>query len=172
MLKIFEGKNFNLIYDLLKQSFPISEIRSFNGQKQLLKDSRYKIYCRYCEETLVGVICAWHFEGFIFLEHFAVAPEYRNNGIGFSMIKSLLSNSKELAFLEAEPPQTQLQKRRVNFYERCGFFINDYEYCQPAFSKYLPAVPLKIMSYGKSLSFEEFSQIKNLIYKEVYHQKV
>ena len=91
MLKIFEGKNFNLIYDLLKQSFPISEIRSFNGQKQLLKDSRYKIYCRYYEETLVGVICAWHFEGFIFLEHFAVAPEYRNNGIGFSMIKSLLS---------------------------------------------------------------------------------
>ena len=172
MLEIVNGENFGLIYQLMKESFPTSEIRSFKGQKALLKDERYKIYGYRENGELIGVICAWDFEERLFLEHFAVAPEYRNRGIGYNMLKNLLANYKGLAFLESEPPESDLQKRRIDFYKRCGFFVNDYPYCQPAFSKKLPAVPLKIMSYQKTLSYEEFMKVKTLIYKEVYHQKV
>ena len=171
-MEVFNDKNFNLIYDIMKQSFPKSEIRSFTGQKNLLKDKRYKIYCYLLKEEIVAFICVWHFENYNFLEHFAVAVDFRNNGIGTFALQSLLSSFSGLTFLEAEPPESEIQKRRINFYQRVGFFVNEYEYFQPAFSKSLPAVPLKILTYGKGVSYEDFYKIKALIYKEVYHKEV
>ena len=105
-----------------------------------------------------------------FLEHFAVHPSYRGMGIGSKLLKEVISSLSGLCFLEVEPPISELQKRRVEFYKRQGFFINVYQYFQPAFSKTLPAVPLKIMTYGKEIDEKEFLKIKNLVYKEVYHQ--
>ena len=170
MVKTFLENDFNKIYDIMKKSFPTSEIRSFKGQKELLKDDRYTIYCSYDEDKVIGVLCVWSLNGFFFLEHFAVHPDYRNKGVGTKLIKEVCEKLNGFVFLEVEPPETLIQKRRVDFYKRLGFFINDYEYFQPSFGKDLPAVPLKIMTYGKEVNMDEFLKIKEVVYREVYHQ--
>ena len=43
MLELFNGNNFDSVYDIMQKSFPSSEIRSKRGQKALLKDKRYAI---------------------------------------------------------------------------------------------------------------------------------
>ena len=168
-MRVFND-DFNKIYSIMEQGFPKSEIRSFSGQKALLKDSRYKIYCEYDNEEIIAFIAVWDLCEYKFLEHFAVHPSYRGMGIGSKLLKEVISSLSGLCFLEVEPPISELQKRRVEFYKRQGFFINVYQYFQPAFSKTLPAVPLKIMTYGKEIDEKEFLKIKNLVYKEVYHQ--
>lgn len=172
MLEVFNCENFNEIYGIMKQSFPKSEIRSLRGQKALLKDERYKIYCQKEKGEIIGFLCVWNLENYYFLEHFAVKESHRNKGVGKQILSEVVKGLNGIVFLEVEPPETLLQKRRVEFYIRQGFFINDYEYCQPAFSKTLPAVPLKIMTYGREITREEFLMVKSKIYKEVYHQKV
>ena len=170
-MMVFSG-DFNKIYGIMEQSFPKSEIRSFDGQRALLKEDRYKIYCEYEKEEIVAFIALWDLGEYKFLEHFAVHPNYRGKGIGSKLLNEVTACVDGLCFLEVEPPISELQKRRVEFYKRQGFFINAYQYFQPAFSKTLPAVPLKIMTYGKELDEKEFLKIKNLVYKEVYHQIV
>ena len=156
----------------MKESFPKSEIRSYLGQKKLLKDNRYKIYCEYKNDEIIAFLCVWDLEGVYFLEHFAVSKEYRNRGIGSNLIKKVCESLQGRIFLEVELPESDLQKRRIEFYKRCGFFYNAYEYFQPSFGKDLPAIPLKIMTYCKQINFEEFLEIKKKVYKEVYGQKI
>ena len=173
MLKLYNGGNFDVIYNIMKKSFPNSEIRSKRGQKALLKDERYTIYCYEKEGVFVGILCVWQIQAGVFLEHFAVLPEFRNMGIGSHMLKEIVSldeNKERFIFLEAEPVTDEMTLRRIDFYKRNGFFVNDYEYCQPAFSPNLPAVPLKIMTYGRAVSEGEFNQIKRSIYVEVYNK--
>jgi GNAT superfamily N-acetyltransferase len=173
MLEVFNGANFDVVYDIMQKSFPNSEIRSKNGQRALLKDARYTIYCYKKEDTLVGVLCVWEIGVGCFLEHFAILPEFRGAGIGGNMLQEFVENRNKkggLIFLEAEPITDDITARRIAFYKRNGFFVNDYDYCQPAFAPTLPAVPLKIMTYGRAISEQEFNRLKNSVYVEVYNQ--
>jgi ribosomal protein S18 acetylase RimI-like enzyme len=173
MLEVFNGSNFDAVYDIMQKSFPNSEIRSKNGQRALLKDKRYTIYCYKKNGALVGVLCAWEIGVGCFLEHFAVLPEFRGCGIGADMLQEFINKRKNqggFIFLEAEPITDELTARRVAFYKRNGFLVNDYEYCQPAFSPTLPAVPLKILTYGKAINEQEFNRVKSSVYVEVYNQ--
>ena len=174
MLEVYKKGSFEEIYKIMQKSFPVSEIRSKSGQEELLYDNRYKIYCYKKDAVIVGVLCVWEIEIGCFLEHFAILPHLRGQGIGSDMLKEFLATVKqgELIFLEAEPITDDVTQRRINFYKRMGFYLNNYDYCQPAFSPTLPAVPLKIMTYGKPLSEEEFLAVKRSVYSEVYHQKI
>ncbi len=174
MLEVYGNEGFEEIYAVMQMSFPTSEIRSKGGQEELLKDNRYKIYCYKEDAAIVGVLCVWEIEVGYFLEHFAILPHLRGRGIGSAMLKEFLAAAKqgELIFLEAEPITDGITQRRINFYKRMGFYLNNYDYCQPAFSPTLPAVPLKIMTYGKPLNEDEFLAVKRAVYSEVYHQKI
>ena len=72
--------------------------------------------------------------------------------------------------LEVELPETEKAKRRIAFYERNGFFLNNYEYEQPAYSADKKAVPLLIMTYNKPVSYERFKEIRKELYLHVYEK--
>ena len=59
MLEVFNGVNFDAVYDIMQKSFPVSEIRSKRGQRALLNDARYTIYCYKKANAMVGVLCVW-----------------------------------------------------------------------------------------------------------------
>lgn len=161
-------KIFDKVFEIIELSFPKDEYRPYEEQKALLDDSRYKITVYNDNGIVKGFMALWEFEGFVFLEHFAVHPDFRNEGTGANMLKNLLAESEKTVCLEVEPPENGITKRRIEFYRRNGFYLNEYPYVQPPISKGKNPVPLYIMTSGKSVSEDEFNCIKDVLYKEVY----
>ena len=70
--------------------------------------------------------------------------------------------------LEVELPDCEIAKRRIEFYKRNGFFLNEYPYEQPAITKGRKPLPLMIMTSGSEITKDRFDDIKVLLYKCVY----
>lgn len=168
----FDKSEFDSVYRLMKISFPEDERRPYKEQMALLDRTEYKIHV--LKNNDGSDICAfaaiWDFERFVFVEHFAVSPSCRNAGVGSGMIKRLASKSGKPVCLEVEPPTNEITARRIAFYERNGFFLNDYPYVQPPISKTRRPVPLMIMTTDRKITPEEFDSVKNTLYKNVYNE--
>ena len=52
-----------------------------------------------------------------------MVPSYRNSGIGAQVLKTLHQESDLPIVGEAEPPVSEMQKRRIAFYLRNGFHV-------------------------------------------------
>ena len=74
-----------------------------------------------------------------------------------------------LLLLEVELPEEELSRRRIGFYERCGFTLHPYEYLQPPYHAEGEPFPLRIMTSGtNSFTQEDFQKCRDLIYRHVY----
>ena len=170
MIRKAKLEEFDKIYALMEQSFPLDEYRSYEGQKKLLERPGYNIYVLPGEKS-VGIrafLAVWEFEKIVFLEHFAVDPKERNQGTGSRFLQQLLKILKKPACLEAEPPMEELAERRIRFYERNGFWRNEYPYEMPALSQGKHPVELMIMTYPDKVSKSDFEAIRCLLMQEVY----
>lgn len=170
MLRVMYDYEFDGIFSIMEASFPIDEYRPYDEQKALLSDERYVIYVLpdIKSEDVKAFITVWRLGEFAFVEHFAVNPKYRNQGLGAGILTALKDILGCRICLEVELPQTDFAIRRIGFYERNGFCINDYDYIQPPISKGRQEIPLRIMTTGGKLSSDEFEVVKNTIYREVY----
>ena len=169
--KIIEIQDYEPVYKLLELSFPPDERRRYREQYELLSDDRYKIYARFSDGSLAGFLSVWDFNEYAFIEHFAVAPERRNIGLGSEMLAKLLTLLNKPVCLEVEKPENEIAERRIGFYKRNGFFLNEYPYIQPPFSADKKEIPLYIMTSGKTITPEEFENVKTTLYKQVYKVK-
>lgn len=169
MIKKVEKSDFDLVYEIMEKSFPSDEIRLHNEQKELFDEARYFVYAEYeTDAYIAGFIAAWEFDDFVFIEHFAVSPEKRNGGLGAKILNEFTDMTDKRVCLEVEPPKDDMQRRRISFYERNGFYLNNYKYFQPPISKGKNIVPLMIMTHGGRVDEDEFQNIRNVLYKEVY----
>lgn len=160
---------FDSVYHIMEQSFPNDERRRYQEQLQLLENPYYSVYIQENGTEIQGFVAVWHFDSFIFLEHFAVNPKFRNHGLGSHILDWMRTTFHTPICLEAEPPETELARRRIGFYERNGFYLNDYPYTQPAISAGKKEIPLMIMTSDTVVDADTFQQIKDTLYKEVYH---
>lgn len=161
-------RDFESVYAILEASFPEDERREYDGQRALLDNRDYAIYAVKDDEVVKAFITVYEFEDFTFAEHFAVAPEYRNCGLGSAVLELLKGEVKSPICLEVELPETEMAKRRIGFYKRNGFFYNDYPYMQPAYSKDKSPMPLRIMTTEREISWAEFEKVKDVLYRRVY----
>lgn len=160
---------FQRIYEILEYSFPKSERRS--AEEHFSEFEKPAFRSMVLENgAIMGFMNFWMLDGFIYLEHFAVAKEMRGQGLGARLMDELkkLANGQPL-ILEAEPPQLNVTaSRRVRFYERLGFALNEYKYLQPPYSKGEQPLPLAIMSFPDALSRDEFLRIRTELYRGAY----
>ena len=168
MIEKLEIKEFDRVFSLMEQSFPLEEYRAYEDQKRLLEDSAYRIYVAKENGKILGFGAVWQLEDWLFLEHLAVDPRCRNRGFGAELLNFLAENC---CCLEVELPETELARRRIGFYERNGFFLNSYPYLQPSLGEGRSPVPLRIMTSGSTITPEEFAQLQKLLYSRVYGQK-
>ena len=161
---------FDTFFSILETSFPTDEYRPYAEQKALLDNEKYNIYV--LPDGKSGDMCAfitvWQFDDFAFVEHFAVHPSYRNHGLGAKILAEVKEFLQCQICLEAELPDTDFAKRRVAFYERNGFFKNNYPYVQPSYSEGRNPIPLAVMTTDGTVTNARFEQMKKEIYKEVY----
>ena len=148
-------ERFNLVYEKMTAAFPYEERRDFLDQKECLTNNYFKFFEIFDNETDVGFITLWLFEEFVFIEHLAIDEEKRAGGYGSKTIGLIKGIYKKPIILEAEAPETDQQIKRIRFYNRQGFKMNDYEYEQPSYHGG-EGVPLKILSYPELLSQDEF----------------
>ncbi len=161
--------NFDEIFEIMDEAFPNSEMRTYEEQKKLLDNDKYNIYVKKNESGLVvGFLAYWTLESCTFFEHLAVSKKFRGNGIGKQIILENAENFKKPIFFEIEPPNTEIAKRRIDFYKRLGFKLNNFYYEQPALRKNEKPQQLLIMSYPEPISEQNFVEYKKEIYSNVY----
>lgn len=171
MLEILSKRDFSGMYSLMEESFPRDEYRPYEEQLALMSLDEYKVFVKKNGNKVSAFAAVWEFCDFMFLEHLAVDASLRNNGVGGAVLQELTERTDKLVLLEVELPREMIAKRRIGFYERNGFFYNDYDYTQPPISEGKNPVPLRIMTYGRHISEEEFISIKSILYRTVYKQK-
>ncbi len=168
MIERMEKEDFDLFFSALESSFPPEEYRTYDGQRELLENEKYKIYVLRDGEGPKAFITMWDLDGFQFLEHFVVDPAYRNQGLGAKVLGEIKSMLSGPICFEVEPPETEYARRRIAFYQRNGFHVNDYPYIQPPYSRDKKGLPLLIMTSGGKMSPEQLEKMKQAIYKNVY----
>jgi ribosomal protein S18 acetylase RimI-like enzyme len=172
MLEKLKKQDFDSFYKLLDLSFPTDEHKPYNEQKQLLDDPLYTVYVQYAHDgSLSACLAVWELDAMTFIEHFAVAPQLRNGGLGSSLLQELQERSGKMLCLEVELPENELAERRIGFYKRNGLFLNDYPYIMPPLSAEQNPLPLEIMTSGRPVNEEEFRQIKTALYNQVYKRR-
>jgi len=172
-----QRKHFNIMEDrdkcLLKktyeESFPPNERRNFSLIDNLIKqENRFCMSGLYKGEEYVGFISEWHFKSFLYIEHFAIEPSQRNQQIGFTVLKQFTEIQNKPIILEVEIPHNELSKRRISFYKRIGFTIDNHIYFQPPYHETDGWFEMRLMSFGKINLQESYNEIRNCLYHNVY----
>lgn len=158
---VIDLKNSDLFYkawELYETSFPKIERRNINEQKQIQNDSRYKTYAYLDEDNFVGIVFYWDFDKFRFIEHFAINPSFRGKSYGSKILESLLNTSNDVV-LEIELISDEISKKRLRFYEKFDFKVNDFKHYQVPFREEQESLELLFLSHGRILSKDEYEEL-------------
>ena len=152
-------------------SFPPEERRDFDKFLELMyHNDKFTVYAILKDEMHIGFITVWELDGFSYVEHFAIDEAHRGGGTGQKSIMMLLEKTGRPFILEVEPPVGEMEVRRINFYKRCGFILNDEtEYFQPPYREGELPLELKLMSSGDIIVDD--SHIKS-IHRNVYGKNI
>ena len=164
-LVVIKKEEFKSIYKAMTISFASDEIRTFEDAYKLLDVKEYKVFHLISNNEKVGFITIWNLSSCTFVEHFVIYEEYRNKGFGGIAI-DLINKKFKKVVLEAELGTTDISKRRLGFYNRHGFKINDVNYIQPAYHKDKQPVDMHLLSSSNKL--ENIDKVIEEIYELVY----
>ncbi|MEG0592567.1 MAG: GNAT family N-acetyltransferase [Coprobacillus sp.] len=169
MERITEIKDLDAVYQIFIEAFPPAELRLYEVMKQLYIEGLLKIYVLKQENEIVGALSVWELDNFVYVEHFAVSSKLRGQGLGSFFLKEvkLLYPQKQIV-LEVEEPILEIEKRRVEFYQRNDFVLSSFGYIQPPFRENVEDVHLVLMTYPSAITQEQFIHIKNQLFKKVY----
>lgn len=172
---IYSGANpmprelFTQLFEIMEYSFPRDERRDFEDHLNEFRNPRFHSLVHTQNGKIAGFMNYWQLTDFVYLEHFATARELRGQGLGSALMDVLRETVKHPIILEVEPPElSETAIRRIGFYNRLGFHLNEYEYYQPPYHEGEPPVPLMIMSSPAPLLKDEFNKVKMSLYREAY----
>lgn len=159
-------EEFDDIYNRIERAFPYEERRDKDDEKKLFDKENFR-FCRLVsDEETVGVAAYWLFDDFLFLEHLAINKEQRGKGRGTEFLREI-KNFGVPVVLEVEKPTYDYAVKRIAFYERGGFVLNEKnDYEQPSYHGG-DGVPLLIMS-SSPLSVKETEEVTARIYETCY----
>lgn len=155
-------------WDLYCSSFPEVERRSLVNLSNVLGNPLFHADIIFQEEHFIGLLFWWKFEDFRYMEHFAICPEKRGQGVGTKILTHFKEQSTFPTLLEVEPGETDMARRRIKFYESNHFHLHTFPYIQPPYSLDSEPIPLQIMSYPKPLPIETFNAFVKTIHQKVY----
>lgn len=173
MIQLMEQEDFDEIYEMIVSSFPEHENRGYEKQKELLCNPKFHIYVMKADDTnqIKGFISIWDIEDYAFIDHFAVSSKIRNEGIGSKILKELSTSINKNVFLEVDIPETDIARRRIQFYERNGYYLNPFHYELPALFKGGHPVELMIMSSDALLTEAKFMSLTKELLEVAYGVK-
>ncbi len=171
ILKPVTKENFSSVYKRLIDAFPYEERRDECDEEKCFLKEEFN-FCEIIDNgESVGLIVFWIFKEFLFVEHIAINKEKRSKGYGSKTFDLLKSQYNLPIILEAEAPETEIQKKRIKFYENLGFKVNSYSYTQPSYHG-AKSVPLLVLSFPKTLNENEFQEFFKTTRSVVYECRI
>lgn len=154
------------------ESFPSLERRQFENLEILLAKDNVPFSMIVATEkgVLQGFLSYWEFEGFRYIEHFAVDKNYRGKGIGSAMLEYFIKEcDKTPIVLEVEIPETGADaRRRVDFYMRHSFILwRLVKYMQPPYDGGNDSLEMRLMTLQIN-DKTKVEQMGEIIRREVY----
>jgi GNAT superfamily N-acetyltransferase len=163
-----QNEIFEMVQQLYAAAFPEHERRDTSGLINLLENKNCEVNAVLLGSEFTGLCILWPFEEFVFMEHLAIDPRWRGKGIGYQVLQTIRNVSQKHILLEVEPPEDELSKKRILFYEKNGFTILAFPYVQPSYHFSGKDVPLRLMCSSPDVSDEVLSQWITRIYESVY----
>lgn len=159
-------RDFETFYSCLESDFHVAEYRTKQSQQQLLYNNIYTLYNVVQDNTIVGYISCWNLDGFVYIEHFVILPQYRSLGIGGKVISLLMSQHNIV--LEAEQSTVSPQAvRRQQFYLKLGLIIQPAKYLQCPLREDSDYMPLDLYC-SKLLNDTDYNNVVDQLLTNVY----
>jgi ribosomal protein S18 acetylase RimI-like enzyme len=162
---------YSFVEDLLHAAFPADERREDELQREYT-DSHDYFHCLLILKSgnPVGLLTYWHFDTFVYIEHFAISEELRRGGLGKQAITLFVNDISLPVILEVEMPRIKgdITHRRIAFYRRAGFTLRKMAYKQPPYRMGDEWLPMKLMTYGNFQWLKMAEAMRDTIYQEVY----
>lgn len=162
-----DAKTFEAFWEIYNEAFPRDEKRDIEGQRALLDDEDYDILLHFEGDVLMGFLAYWKLGQYHFVEHLAVSRQSRGKGVGSLLMRAMLRFGKPVV-LEVDPPEDEVKRLRIVFYERLGFFLNEHHHIQPPLAKGGNPVELRLMTHPAPLSEEDARYIEERLKAVVY----
>lgn len=156
--------------NLFLEAFPSNERRDISDQRHNIDENPlFNLFAIEKDAEFVGILSAWQFKDFRYIEHFAILPEQRSAGIGAKALQQYINMCDLPIILEVENPDEAIKIRRISFYKRQGLALWDnVHYFQPPYREGDKITPMKLMA-TKNLKPEiDYIMVKSQIYNHVY----
>jgi ribosomal protein S18 acetylase RimI-like enzyme len=153
-----DDQYFDEFWRIYTISFPLNEKRNLDQQTAVYNTPEYHLNIYIIDRQLIGFISFWTATEFTFIEHLAIAPEFRNRGLGKTILKPFLENSSKPVILEIELPVDDTTRRRLLFYESLGFHVNKHQHFQPPYHSGDEPIPMKILSFPGMISTSDYQR--------------
>ncbi len=160
---------YHYMEELLVSSFPSDEYRNLE-ELRIYTDRQPNFHNNAIlnDGSPIGLLTYWDFDGFHYIEHFAIHPSQRNGGFGKRVLKYLCSLLQAPIVLEVEMPDNEMARRRIGFYQRQGFTLWARDYLQPPYKSGDSWLPMYLMAHGSLKCEKDFARVRKEIYREVY----
>ncbi|MCD1118819.1 GNAT family N-acetyltransferase [Chryseobacterium turcicum] len=154
------------IFKSYSTTFPAEERREWPQFIKLFDHPNVKIISVLNHSENIGYLIIWELTNYVFVEHFEVFAEFRNQKLGSHITDYLFKNYPRI-ILEIEPEDlNEDAKRRFSFYKRNGFNLIDETYVQPSYGEGKKSLPLWLLA---NYTPENLKEVKDEIYDIVYH---
>lgn len=156
------------------ESFPPEERRSVLHMHRLMENEACFHVNVFIDknETRIGFVNYWVFDTFIYLEHFAIQPEYRSAGHGRKALHSLIKTTTLPLVGEIElPDSSEFAMKRLKFYQRLDFKAWDIPYIQPPYEDGFEPIPMMLITFGDLDLGILYQSVVDQIYTKVYKYK-
>lgn len=170
-LKMEDYPSFLQLYN---ETFPHDQRRIYESEKHLdnfikMKGGKFNAFAAKDGDLFLGFLSYWTFQGYTYIEHFAIAPDQRGKNLGRLMLNHLFKEVSPNVLLETSPATDEESQKRITFYEKNGFKIRkEFNYTQPSYGgKGQQSVAMLLMTHG-DVNLHNIDSIKEML-QEVYN---
>lgn len=158
------------VWELMIDSYKYERRRCRKQYEQVFKRSSYQ-FIEYRENSVLnGFIGYWDFGKWVVVEHIAVKKDADVSIVLRALLQQIKLTVDENVIIVAEvdillSPEQLAYK---SAYQQAGFIENPYLYIQPSYHKGCASFPQRLMSYPHEISYEQFKDLRGLLYRFVY----
>lgn len=164
---------FRQVWRLYEKSFPLEERRPFPFHAAAMEKESGFVCLRLYEDAGTDALAAdallfyWLLpKAGVYVEHLAVSPEKRGQGIGHAALQ-WLENLGQPVILEIEPVADARTRRRLHFYESAGYVRLPYPHAQLPFRRGGAPVPMELLSLRQPMPEAEVARFQEYLERHI-----